>query len=194
MSNGVALVHEITSNDMPPTHPLRLEWEKVLLKCNRQIKRRTHSYINAGFCGVARKNIEFLKVWLEIMDTAIEHYNVTPDQWDHSLPRSFIFYVADQDALNIAAMSCESPISEMGPEAMDFTNGGWTMSHAVGSPKPWKKNFLLSALKGVPPSLPDRAFWINVESPIAYYSPALIKRKKLSVSVAALIGRFYSRR
>ncbi|WP_207534025.1 hypothetical protein [Desertivirga arenae] len=194
MDNGVALVHEITSNDMPPTHPLRLEWEKVLEKCGRKSIRRTHSYINAGFCGVARKHIEFLKLWLEIMDTAIKHYNVTPDQWDHSLPRSFVFYVFDQDALNIAAMACSSPISEMGPEAMDFTPGGWTMSHAVGSPKPWKKKFILSALKGVPPSLTDRAFWFNVESPLNYYNASMVRRKRLSVNVAALIGRFYSRR
>ena len=67
MNYGVALVHEIISNDMPQTHPIRLEWEKFSEKISEQPVRKLKSYINAGFCGVARKNIEFLVIWREVI-------------------------------------------------------------------------------------------------------------------------------
>ena len=60
----------------------------------------------------------------------------------------------------MAAMCYENPISEMGPDAMDFVQSGWiAMSHATGSPKPWNKKFLLSAIKGMPPSRAEKAYW-----------------------------------
>lgn len=88
-------------------------------------------------------------------------------------------------------MCCKSPISEMGPEAMDFVHGGWTMSHAVGTPKPWKKRFLVSALKGISPTLQDSAYWKNVDGPIHSFSNSKIRRTKFSILLATFIGRFY---
>jgi len=192
MSHGVALVHEVVSNDMPPSHPIRLEWKKIIESCNRQQTREIYSYINAGFCGVSKENVEFIEVWADILDCAIQKYK--PDvkrltSFDKTSP--FCFF--DQDALNVAAMCCESPISEIGPEGMDFIHGGWTMSHAVGAPKPWKKRFLLSALKGNSPSLPDKAFWLYANGPIQNNSSIKIKVKRASISVASFIGRFYRR-
>jgi hypothetical protein len=191
MSYGVSLVHEISSNDMPPTHPIRLAWNKVIEKANLAPTRKLHSYINGGFCGVAKKYKEFLEVWIAITNTAIAHFKLTPGQWAHSYDRTYAFYAQDQDALNITAMCSQSPISEMGPEGMDFIHGGWTMSHAVGSPKPWKKKFVASALKGRPPSLVDRAYWSNALGPINVYSAQKVSVKKMSISLSAFIGRFY---
>ena len=192
MKQGVALVHEIISNDMPPSHPIRLEWERVIECCGMKTKRKPHSYINGGFCGVSKKNIEFLYVWKDVMATAAKYFGLQPDKFMPT-DRTHIFFASDQDALNVAAMCSESPISEMGPEAMDFIHGGWTMSHAVGSPKPWKKNFLSSLLKGVPPSLADKEFWMNAEGPIGLYKPITIKSKRLSISIGNFVSRFYRR-
>jgi hypothetical protein len=192
MKQGVALVHEIISNDMPPSHPIRLEWKKVIEYCNLNTKRNPHSYINGGFCGVSKGNIEFLHIWKEIMTTATKSFGLQPDKFMPT-DRTHIFFASDQDALNVAAMCSESPISEMGPEAMDFIHGGWTMSHAVGAPKPWKKKFLYSLLKGVPPSLADREFWMNVDGPIRLYQPIAVKSKRLSISIGNFVSRFYRR-
>lgn len=192
MSYGVAMVHEIVSNDMPPTHPTRMEWQKVILKLNRTTKRDIHAYINCGFCGVAKSNLEFLEVWSEVIAEAISSYGMDPGQFA-TFDRTSTFWSIDQDAFNIAAMCCESPISEMGPEAMDFIHAGWTMSHATGSPKPWKKNFLLAALAGRPPSKAEKEYWSNTSGIINLYHPTHFWWKRSSILLAAMIGRFYRR-
>lgn len=193
MSYGVALVHEIVSNDMPPTHPLRLQWDEVIRACNMRATRQLYSYINGGFCGVSKHNIEFLNVWVKIMSTAITHFGLEPNKFMPS-DRTNIFYASDQDALNIAAMCSEVPISEVGPEGMDFIHGGWIMSHAVGSPhKPWRKNFIWAALKGNSPTLAERGFWMNVEGPLFCFRSIQVKLKRFSILIAAFIGRFYRR-
>jgi hypothetical protein len=193
MSHGVALVHEIVNNDMPANHPIRKEWEKVALACNRTVRHNLFSYINAGFFGVSRDGVDFLKLYRDIMNVAKTDYGFEDSDFQFSIDRSDLFYAKDQDALNIAAMCCECPISEMGPEAMDFANGGFTMSHAVGSPKPWGKNFLSSAVKGNPPTMADKMFWANVEGPITIYTASKIKVTSISLKLASFIGRFYKR-
>jgi hypothetical protein len=79
----------------------------------------------------------------------------------------------------------------MGPEGMDFIPGGFTMSHAVGTSKPWRKHFIASALRAVPPNIADKIFWSNVYGPIKPYSSSQIKMKKVALGIASLIGRFY---
>ena len=190
LSHGVALVEDINHN-MSPTHPLRMEWLKVILTSNKKVTRNLHSYFNGGFCGLSRQNIEFLQVWVDIISTSVQHFNFTPDKWVNNSDRSNLFYKHDQDTLNIAVMCCISPICEMGPEAMDFKHGGWTMSHAVGQNKPWNKNFLWSAIKGNPPSLADKAFWSHVSEPIAIRNIYQIQSKYISILVASFMARFY---
>ena len=192
VTHGVALVHEIISNDMPLTHPKRKEWEKVILKLGRTPTRQVQSYINGGFCGVSSDHFEFLEVWAKVMETAIHHYHVNPFKF-MPFDKPHFFYAGDQDALNITAMCSDAPISELGPEGMDFIHGGWTMSHAVGSPKPWKKKFFWHALGGYPPSLADRSFWQYVHSPIPVFSQRQVIYKKVGMLASAFIGRFYHR-
>lgn len=193
MEHGVGLVHEIIANDMPPTHPLRKEWEKLIHLNGREVTHQLYSYINGGFCGVSKANVEFLHTWRDIFDVGIKHAQLTPGQWRHSYDRTYIFYAQDQDAMNIAAMCCNSPISEMGPEAMDFINGGTTMSHSAGSTKPWRKQFFKSAFNGIPPNRVDKLYWAVCNQPIACYTNRYLKRKRLALRIAALIGRFYKR-
>ncbi|GAA4316654.1 hypothetical protein GCM10023149_13780 [Mucilaginibacter gynuensis] len=192
ITHGVAVVHEITANDMPASHPIRQEWIKVIEKSGLTVTRQLTSYINAGFCGINRNCIEFLEKWSIIIKTAVRDYGFVSENFQFT-NRTDPFFAGDQDAMNIAAMCCESPLSEMGPEGMDLTYGGFTMSHAIGSPKPWKKNYLQSTFKGIAPSLADKEFWANMQSPISSYSVNTIKKKRLSMSVAGLIGRFYKK-
>ncbi|MEJ7560470.1 MAG: hypothetical protein WKF66_19330 [Pedobacter sp.] len=193
MTHGVALVHEIVNNDMPPTHPIRMEWAKVASLCNRTVERDLSSYINAGFFGVSKNCIDFLELFRDIIEVAKKNYHFEDSVFQMNTDRSDIFYAHDQDALNIAAMCCRCPISEMGPEAMDFTNGGFTMAHAVGSPKPWAKKFISSALKGIPPTMAEKVFWENVSGPITIYTASRIRITSISIKIAGFIGRFYKR-
>lgn len=192
LTHGVALVHEIIANDMPPTHPVRHEWEQVIRHLNEQVVRELHSFINGGFCGVARRDMAFLEVWAAVMRAARDHYR---EDMTSFIPgdRTHLFHGVDQDALNIAAMCSAVPISEVGPDGMDFTGGGWLMSHAVGAPKPWKKRFVRAALQGNPPTLAERAFWKYAYSPIACFSPSQNRFTEYTLLLAAFIGRFYRR-
>jgi hypothetical protein len=54
----------------------------------------------------------------------------------------------DQDLLNIVAMTTDVPLTTLGPDGMDFVPGGYVMSHAVNSPKPWGRSYLKVALTG----------------------------------------------
>jgi len=191
---GVALIHERVANDMPPTHPLRKEWEKVIAKAGKTVTHNLNSYINGGFCGVSNQNKEFLKTWKEIFITGTKFFGLTVDQWGHAYDRTYMFSSQDQDALNIAAMCCDSPVSEMGPEAMDFIPGGWVMSHATGNSKPWNKKFLTSSLMGIPPSQTDKLFWQYSKGQLKAYSKFILHLKSTAIKIAALVGRFYSRK
>lgn len=192
MTYGVAMVHEIVSNDMPVTHPNRMQWRKVMQFLNMKQQREIHSYINAGFCGVSVKDIEFLNIWSLVVKTAVEEFQLDPATFianDRTAP----FYCIDQDAFNIAAMCCESSISEMGPEAMDFVGAGWTMSHATGWPKPWNNKFILSALGGNPPPSPHKHYWNHINEPINLHSYFYTQLVKAEISIATFICRFYRR-
>lgn len=193
MSHGVAMVHEIISNDMSPSHPIRREWEKVIHKCGEETRRDLHSYINAGFCGVAKEYKEFLFLWAKVMEVGKSDFSFDAVNFHFSTDRSDIFFAKDQDAMNITAMCCASPISEMGPEGMDFIHGGFTMSHAVGKAKPWKKKYISAALKGKPASKADKAFWSHLNGPIKPYPAGYIRRKKIALGISGFIGRFYTK-
>jgi hypothetical protein len=192
MACGVAMVHEVVRNDMPVTHPNRIEWNNVIRILKRETRREIHSYINAGFCGILRQNIDFLEIWSEAIEVAIKEYSLNASTFvTHD--KTSAFYALDQDTFNIAAMCCESPISEMGPEAMDFIGAGWTMSHATGWPKPWNKNFTLSALNGNPPNSPHKNYWNNISGQITLYGNMYTRLVRADLMVASLIGRFYRR-
>ncbi|OKS85136.1 hypothetical protein [Mucilaginibacter polytrichastri] len=194
VNHGVAMVHEIVSNDLPFTHPIRMEWTKVIHSIGKIINHQVSAYINGGFCGVNIRDIEFLETWEKLIDTAINVYKADPKKFS-SFDRTYPFWSIDQDAFNITAMCTTSPISEMGPEGMDLTYGGWTMSHATGTPKPWSKKFISNAFKGKAPSLPDNLYWLNMQGavPLNVHSKAFIKYKVTSMLIAKFIGRFYHR-
>lgn len=193
INHGVALVHEIVSVSMPPTHPIRKEWEKEINKNNRVVQRSLYSGINGGFCGVSKNDFQFLRIWSDIIKDAIKCYNIDPEKFAQP-KHKYLFHFVDQDALNIAAMCYENSISEMGPDAMDFVKSGWkAMAHATGSPKPWNKNFFLSVLNGFPPKSADKAYWLNANGLIKVHSNAYIKFKWFCILCTAFIGRFYKR-
>lgn len=188
---GVALVHEIIQNDMPANHPVRKKWEAIVEERGYYIYNHIVSYINSGFCGVWKDNIEFIYLWKIITEYAISKEWFELGRFNHSLNRSNPFFAPDQDAMNIAAMIVNLPISEYGPEGMDFLYGGGVMSHAIGGSKPWRKQYLKSFFKGNPPTLADKEYWNNTQGLIKLYSSSFHKRKMISMKIASFLGRFY---
>lgn len=193
IQHGVALVHEIAAVYMPPTHPTRKEWNVLINKAGLAIQHSLYSGINAGFCGIAGSDFSFLKMWSNIITAAIDYYGINPKIFAQT-ENNHLFHFADQDALNIAAMCYEGQISEMGPDAMDFVPNGWkVMSHATGLSKPWKKKFILSAIKGVSPSRPDQAYWFIDGGIIKTHTNSLVRLKRASIKISSFIARFYKK-
>ncbi len=189
---GVALCSDITNGSMPARHPLRCMWVEAAMRAGwgepvaPQIR-----YYNAGFIGLDVAYAAFLERWRGATTLAVQQ----GADLSVFMPgtREEPFNAADQDALNLACMYATEPLSTIGPEGMGFVNGGFTMYHCVGAPKPWRKQFILSALRGMPPTNGDKHFLACVEGPLRPYRSNTLKAMRLRSTVGAVIGRFYRR-
>ncbi len=171
-------------------HPLRKGWRRYFNKFNINLPVDLDIYVNAGFMGYPRDFSSFLSAWSEILQL-MEKEDVNLSLF--SAHNHDLFSFPDQDALNVALMREHYPLSVAGQEAMAFKEGPHYMFHAVGSPKPWNKSFLWSALNGLPPSLADKAFWSNTEFPISLYSKSMLSWKRMCIKIAAGLGRIIRR-
>jgi len=196
---GVALVEDVNS-PLPETHPRRGAWRRALGRQHRGVRRESAHYVNGGFVGLAGSDRGFLDEWREAMalvGTEIgglegSMFSFGATRPDRQSP-DYAFSKTDQDALNIALMTGLQPLSVMGAEGMDFRPGGWTMSHALGPDKPWRRNYLRAALAGRAPSPADREFWRQAAGPIAIFSPLTLAVRRLALAVAVFLGRWYRR-
>jgi hypothetical protein len=107
--------------------------------------------------------------------------------------REDTFYASDQYTLNLAATYAEEPLSPIGPEGMGFVPRGLTLYHSVGTPKPWRKAFVPSALQGNPPSNGEKHYLACAGGPIRIYTPGQLRQLRRWTALASLIGRFYRR-
>jgi len=187
---GVALCADVNPT-MATNHPIRHAWIQFLKQQGREVNHDLDTFFNGGFIGVSSEDRSFLALWKSlIVDIGrkvggLEKMIVAD--------RSECFYIPDQDALNISAMACETSISPMGQDGMDFQHGGggYVMSHAVGKAKPWNKRFVRTVLtRASPPSRADKQFFKHVEFPIHLYSSQLLFMKRSMLSFASFIGRF----
>jgi len=197
---GVTLCQEIANGSMPRNHPLRLMWVDIASQYGLGTPGEFDQYFNSGFVGLQAENIDFLQLWSLLLDAATSvgvdlsnsavggKSSIATD--DRSYPFS---HWCDQDTLNMAVMYTKCPLSTIGPEGMGFARGGFTMYHAVGSPKPWKKRMIRAALNGLPPSDADKHFVENLAGPIYPYTDAELKAIRLTSKIGAAIGRFYHR-
>ncbi len=188
---GVALCEDVNS-PMPATHPIRKQWLRFAGPHGLTASREMEVYVNGGFVGVAKRDWSFVETWerllslLEVETSGLARLGVSD--------RAYPFHKPDQDALNMTTMFSDRPLSIVGREGMDFIPGGYLMSHALGTAKPWRKSFLREAMRGYPPSMADHAFMRNTETPISLFSPGQRKWKKLDLLLGCALGRFYGRR
>jgi hypothetical protein len=196
---GVALVEDVNS-PVPESHPRRAAWRQGLARRRQLVRRETAHYVNGGFIGLAAAQRGFLHEWREALawvggeigglDRSMFSFGAAqPDRASPAYP----FSKTDQDALNIAIMTASQPVSIMGAEGMDFRPGGWTMSHALGPEKPWRKKMLRAALAGRGPSAADRGFWRHAAAPLPAFPARVTAWRRGTLALAALVGRFYRR-
>lgn len=188
---GIALCEEIVNYHLSERDPLRCQWMELGSAIGLGEPRPINHYFNSGMIGIGSAHVDLLHIWQRVLDAAAS----TGTDLKSFMPgeREMPFSSTDQDALNMALMYTDFPITAMGPEAMGFIPSGFTMYHAVGH-KPWRGSLLLRALAGLPPSAAAKYFFSQASSPIRAYSPVTICLKKAACNIAALIGRFYSRR
>ena len=192
VKRGIALCEDAWAYFLTSNHPIRLAWQEYLEEKGYPCVRSIDRYYNAGFVGIHRDHEAFLSLWSTLI-TMFDSEGVYMTRGDeHAYPYINAY---DQDALNIALMVSNYPLSTVGPEGMDFTNKGFLMSHAAGGNivKPWRKNLISKSLNGVPPSHTDKIFWENAQTPIQVYPSASVKRKQFALRVASAIGRFTRR-
>jgi hypothetical protein len=189
--HGIALCEDV-NGAMPVNHPIRLKWIELASPFGLKNAQPLNTYYNGGFIAFPTSCAGFLDRWETAMRLAeAEGLDLRGfATGDRTNP----FHKADQDALNIAVMYSEHPLTTLGAEGMDFIHGGGVMHHAIGSPKPWRKRMVLSALLGVPPTGSDKAFLANASHPIRCYAPTTLARRRLDCALGALIGRIYRRR
>ncbi len=191
ISYGIALCEDINS-PVPLTNPLRRDWESFYAAHGFRFNPLFEMYVNGGFVGISKGNFGFLRLWartLELMAPLTKNLTVLGYK-----DRTFLFHKPDQDALNVALMCSEWPVSLMGKEGMDFIPGGFTMSHALGTPKPWQKLMIMQALRGRPPGLADKGFLQHCNYPVRLYSLPRQFLKRIDVKCGAAIGRIIGRR
>jgi hypothetical protein len=192
VSRGVALCEDVTNATMPANHPIRLAWVDVATAAGFAAPRTLSRYYNAGFVGLPAANAGFLQIWQTFIDIAGSRGADLGRL--RSGRRTDRFHGQDQDALNLAVMYARDPLTTIGPEGMGFVPGGFTLYHAVGVPKPWRRKMIWSALQGAPPTGADRAFLDHAGGRIRPYGLTTLRAKRLAYKAAALIGRFYRRR
>lgn len=198
VDSGVALCLDGAYAHMPATHPFRRQWATFAARQGLEVQRYPNAYYNSGFIGLCSKHRVLLEVWRTLIEALhvegvnigsfknFEGYNIGD--------RSHPFYVADQDMMNLSVMVTNVPLSVMGTDAMDFTGAGFTMSHAVDAPKPWKKNFLWVLLKrGQLPHLSDAEFLKYIDTPIPIYPLWRRRLKRLNYLASKALGTLYHR-
>ena len=186
---GIGVCADVNPS-MPANHPIRHAWRQFYLPHGITFHREPDHYFNGGFLGLRREQMEFLRCWQQLQEL------MTPEigglQNVNLRDRSYLFYKTDQDALNVAAMASECPISPLGQDGMDFQfgGGGYVMSHAVGGQKPWNKHFIRSLLlRRTPPSRADRMFFRHLQNPIRLYTPVGLAYKQFFLLAASFLGR-----
>lgn len=188
LEGGIAVIEDVNWN-FPARHPKRLLWKSWFSTHGVVQRRELDRYYNAGFLSVPREHADFLTLWGWMCGLVLD-YNVglkniksgdAPD----------MFHSTDQDALNFALTAHEAPLNTAGADAMDFVEGGYYLSHAIGSVKPWLGKHFSRALKGRPPSPATKAYYRFANHPIQLYSPLQFTLRRMSLNLASAIGRFY---
>lgn len=191
VSCGIAICEDQYPN-LSSNHPKRVAWKKFAEQRGFVCEKSLDSFYNSGCIGVKADHKSILLTWKKLLDECISagHVDMNSLRAKHSYP----YLYDDQCVLSAALMFTKYPLSVIGPEGMDFGQVGGLMAHAVGPiAKPWQRQFILEALKGIPPRSADKVYWQETQSPVAIYDDKTAHRKKFQVRLSSLISYFIKR-
>ncbi|MGF7081438.1 hypothetical protein [Mucilaginibacter sp. UYCu711] len=201
ISYGVAVCEDINS-PLAMNHPRRLAWRAFFKGKSVNLNFKEPYYANGGFIGVKAENRDFLIKWKTIQEIMAPLFGglskstiIEKGSMIESLEDDYsAFSKTDQDALNISIEAYNGHVSFIGKEAMAFKSGATLIPHALGINKPWNSNIFSQLIVGHTPRLVDKEYWeFAKKGPIKFHSSALVWRKIISIKIASLVGRFYSR-
>lgn len=198
LENYVGLCEDLRS-PLNFKSPKRLSWQKVLQQNQLDLPLNLGVYVNAGFLGLPKKHIAFVETWqtvMEIVGHEVESLELSAvprfTGKQSKRPRIEAFSLADQDALNCAAMIHSDIVSIANKDAMEFDRFGTVMSHAIGPEKPWNTNYLQKAFHAKSVFSSHKLFWEYVDRPIRLYSNSKIRWKQFTIRANDFITNFYS--
>lgn len=188
---GVVLVLDPADSYMSPHHVYRLAWKDLAARQQRLCRDFT-GYVNGGCVGIWRPYAEFARVWSGLMEE-LERDGADMRKMKNATGK-LEFSRMDQDILNAAVMASDTPIGLLGSEAMGmFPWVGEVVPHAMWGRKPWRRNYILDAVRGFPPGRAHRAYWNFVDGPIRPFNEFGLFRKRAQLRVGHLISLLHTR-
>ena len=200
LSCGVAVSEDVNS-PFAAEHPRRVGWRRFYAGYGIRLRYKEPFYANGGFVGVRRADIAFLELWKRLQNCLWEaiggaEYSGFGGAHSLTLRKDYptCFDKTDQDVLNAAIEAVDGiPVSFENKRAMGFEPGKALLPHALGQDKPWKKNYVRDALRGMGLRTVDKEYWRCAEGPVRVFTPQQLRAKRLALKAAAVIGRFIRR-
>ena len=191
-ADGIALVEDVQAS-LPSFRARRQRWQAFFAAHGETQRRTLAHYYNSGFVAVPRARLDDIRAWQRICERVVAETGAEPRQRKAGGPEH-LFHSTDEDALNFALTLGRTRLDTHGPEAMDFIPGGHHLSHAVGAAKPWQGRHLRSALRGTPPTVASAWYYHFAAGPLVPFPALKLARRRLSMSLATVLGRLYRRK
>lgn len=188
-SVGVVLDHG-GSPYLHQSHPWRKEWSRLIEELG-WVVRPSSQYFQSAFCGVPRKYKVFLERWRGIISAI---HKIYPDCHEGVLfkTRSHPYHIVDQDAMSIAVMATDVPLTVMGVEALGNGQMSYLAQHPRTHLKPWTFGFIRRAFAGWGPVDPyELLFLQHCRGLIDMMSAKQQRRRIFELRIGRVIHRFY---
>jgi len=189
---GIAAIADAEMWFMPASSPGRRDWLEYRQQVDPAFDAASATttmnvYCNSGFVGVSKRCEPFWELWRMLLDETVARGPAQAEALRGPRPGSWF---ADQELFNIALMDWASDACIMGPEAMDFAPGGDVFNHAIGTPKPWQRHFVRSALVGHWADATDWTHFRYREGPFLPIAPWRQRYRLATYRVARAIGGY----
>lgn len=200
MTCCVALCEDVNS-PLSEHHPRRVGWRRYFGDHGIALTYRVREYVNGGCVGVARRDLRFLENWRQLTLRMAEIIGGLGTARIDSGARfqqsgfASCFDCSDQDALNAAVEMTDGIACSILPQpAMAFAPGAHILPHAPGPRKPWRRSYILDAMRALQPTVADKAFWNVADGPLVSMPLTRLPLTRLALLMGGgVLSRVYRR-